>query len=119
MELSNNEKSAMRYYIRTQATYASCLEMLSEECSEAGHAALKLARYRRGEQPLAEDFNSYKAEENLIEEVADVMVASYVAGLMDGDNERKIRDIFDEKLNRWYLRMKKRNDPESFVGEVN
>lgn len=113
MSLTNNEKTAMRYYIRSQASYASCLEMLGEESSEVTQAALKLARYRRGEQPVAFEFDGVRAEENLLEELADILVSAYVSGLMDGENEKKIRDIFDEKLERWYNRMRIKNSPNT------
>ena len=73
------------------------LELLGEECSELTHAALKMARVKRGENPtpVTED----KAKENLIEEIADVYLVldeifeNHVYGLSYED----VSNIIDTK----------------------
>ena len=49
---------------------AATLEMAAEECCELGHAALKLARVVRGENPTP--VTMAEARENFLEELADV-----------------------------------------------
>ena len=78
------------------------LEQLAEECAELGHAALKLARILRGENPTP--VGEAEARERLTEEVADVMVT--VDSLMD---TRMLRDIgihCTEKKDRWEQRLR-------------
>ena len=78
------------------------LEQLAEECAELGHAALKLSRILRGENPTP--VGEAQARENLIGEIADVLVT--VDTLI---NTRTIRDIGEkctEKKDRWETRMK-------------
>lgn len=86
------------------------LELLGEECSELTHAALKMARVKRGENPtpVTED----KAKENLIEEIADVYLvldeifANNVYGLCYED----IFNIIDIKNSRWSIRVNENNN---------
>lgn len=86
------------------------LELLGEECSELTHAALKMARVKRGENPtpVTED----KAKENLIEEIADVYLVldeiftNHVCGLCYKD----IYDIMDIKNSRWSIRCLNENN---------
>lgn len=81
------------------------LELLGEECSELTHAALKMARVKRGENPtpVTED----KAKENLIEEIADVYLVldeifeNHVYGLSYED----VSNIIDIKNLRWSMRV--------------
>ena len=81
------------------------MELLGEECSELTHAALKMARVKRGENPtpVTED----KAKENLIEEIADVYLVldeifeNHVYGLSYED----VSNIIDIKNLRWSMRV--------------
>ena len=81
------------------------MELLGEECSELTHAALKMARVKRGENPtpVTED----KAKENLIEEIADVYLVldeifeNHVYGLSYKD----VSNIIDIKNLRWSMRV--------------
>lgn len=87
--------------IITEMSEASRLEMLAEECAELGHAALKLARILRRENPtpIPED----KARKNLTSEIADVLVAMNAV-----TTSRDIKDIDSactEKLDRWTERL--------------
>ena len=81
----------------------ACLEQIAEEAAELAHAALKLARVIRGENPTpVEEPDAYEA---LNEEFADVVLAAYTFGLMpDLDamfdkRVRWIRRLFEEDSN--------------------
>ena len=78
------------------------LEQLAEECAELGHAALKLARILRGENPTP--VGEAEARGRLTEEVADVMVT--VDSLMDTRMLRDIGSYCTEKKERWEQRLK-------------
>lgn len=76
---------------------AARLEQLAEEAAELGHAALKMARIIRGENPTPADF--IDSLRRLREEYTDVAVAGSAAKL-------KIdRDVYDSKLARWAVRI--------------
>ena len=49
------------------------LELLAEECAELAHAALKLARAERGENPTPK--TEGECMEEIYEEVADVLIS--------------------------------------------
>ena len=78
------------------------LEQLAEECAELGHAALKLARILRGENPTP--VGEVQARENLIGEIADVLVT--IDSLVDTRTIRDIETHCTEKKDRWEQRMK-------------
>lgn len=78
------------------------LEQLAEECAELGHAALKLARILRGENPTP--VGEAESREHLTEEVADVMVT--VDSLMDTRMLRDIGTRCTEKKDRWEQRLR-------------
>ena len=78
------------------------LEQLAEECAELGHAALKLARILRGENPTPEPEET--ARKHLTEEIADVMVC--VDAVADTRMLRDIGEKCTEKKDRWETRMK-------------
>ena len=78
------------------------LEQLAEEAAELGHAALKLARILRGENPTP--IPEETARNNLTEEIADVMVV--VDSLADTRMLRDIGTHCTEKKDRWEQRMK-------------
>lgn len=85
------------------------LEQLAEECAELGHAALKLARILRGENPTP--VREAEARERLTEEVADVMVT--VDSLTD---TRMLRDIGEKctgKKDRWEQRLKAKDTSQA------
>lgn len=103
--LTNHEKQAMKFYICSHSSYESRLEQLAEECAELAQVAQKMARYRRNEQPVAEDFNYNVAFEHLKEEFADILLCAYMTGIND---EQVVRKVMDEKLQRWYGRMTKK-----------
>lgn len=98
-------------YIRDKSSLASQCEMLAEEAVELAHAAQKVARYFRGEQPLADNFDLKMAEDNLLEEFADTMLSGQVLIKLFDENgdptERAL--IFDrisrDKADRWINRL--------------
>ena len=84
--------------IGTPAMY----EMLAEECTELAHAALKMARIIRGENPTPK--TREEAEGKLLEEVTDVAICA---------SELKLQfdpDLWERKINRFQHRWKKAHE---------
>ena len=77
--------------------YAAAFEQLAEECAELGHAALKLARILRKENPTPVTYDD--AMEKCIEEAGDVVTCLELLVHID-DEKRK------EKIERWKKRLK-------------
>lgn len=78
------------------------LEQLAEECAELGHAALKLARFLRGENhtPVSKE----QALNSLFEETADVRVCLTV--LEELHDEFVNTDYLEDmKMDRWVRRV--------------
>ena len=75
---------------------AAMLEQLAEEATELAHAALKLARIERGENPtpvLKED-----AMDHLIEEYMDVVQCAEELSLVPNREQIKLKKIrFEER----------------------
>lgn len=80
---------------RIPLSNAALLEALAEEASELAHAALKLARIYRGENPTP--VSKEAGFKNLEEEVADVTLVLKALGL---DNSKSIEQIRVRKYNR-------------------
>ena len=79
------------------------LEQLAEECTELAQAALKLARYIRGENMPAKTLMELTG--NLLEEIADLdNILTLVAqtDLYDGPRIARIRE---NKMARWAQRI--------------
>lgn len=76
---------------------AALYEHLAEESVELAQAALKFARYIRGENPTGTDYE--KALENLVEEYTDVQLVADVIGL--GINGA----VYSHKEQRWINRI--------------
>lgn len=88
-------------YKRTGET--ACLELLAEECTELAHAALKMARKQRGENPTpTTQLETVKA---LHEEIADVELCIEVLACARWYDNDRCTNIFYEKLNRWFTRL--------------
>lgn len=64
-------------YIISHSSEASLYEQLAEEAVELAHAAQKIARYLRGEQPLADDFDLEKTKTR-----SDISHANLTSSLM-------------------------------------
>lgn len=79
------------------------LRQLTEECCELGKAAMKMVRSRHGETPVRET----EARENLIEEIADVLVMiDAVCNTMLSKEEQDCAVIIQsQKEERMYVRM--------------
>jgi hypothetical protein len=83
--------------IRQKVSEAALYEQLAEECVELAHAALKLARIKRGENPTP--VSAEEAMRAVMEEYTDVRLVAYVLE-MGLDIE-----MFKSKLLRWYERL--------------
>lgn len=90
---------------------AAVLEMMAEEATELAHAALKMARILRKENPTP--VKQGEALSNLLEELADLENAksewiygqNFPSGMIN-----VIGDIRKRKLKRWEERLGYRND---------
>ena len=100
-----------RNFIYENTTKASQYEQVAEEAVELAHVAQKIARILRGEQPVAEGVTFESEFEKFIEEYADVELAVFITetiGAGYNDVDQKFLDIYDEKLLRWYKRVKEK-----------
>ena len=79
------------------------MEMLAEECTELAHAALKLARAERGENPTPKSMEECYAA--VIEEWADVIICLGELSDLPWCNPDKWETVYDEKLKRMERRM--------------
>nr|DAL08158.1 MAG TPA: triphosphate pyrophosphohydrolase [Caudoviricetes sp.] len=77
------------------------LEQLAEECSELAHAALKMARLERGENPTPK--TEEECVENLIEELGDVNLCMSV---VEANRGIHIRCLSVDKKARWAQRIR-------------
>ena len=84
--------------IRNKLPIATLLELLGEESSELTKAALKKARILRGDNPTPVTLD--EANDNLIEEYADVAVCGLLLGI-----ELDI-PLMEKKINRMAERLK-------------
>ena len=100
-----------RNFIYENTTKASQYEQVAKEAIEFAHVAQKIARILRGEQPVAEGVTFESEFEKFIEEYADVELAVFITETIGGgynDVDQKFLDIYDEKLLRWYERIKEK-----------
>jgi NTP pyrophosphatase (non-canonical NTP hydrolase) len=82
---------------------AAMLEMLAEECAELTQAALKFARYNRGENPTPQTY--IQCLDAFTEEIADVqLIIDQFDNWIDKD---RIKAIKEQKMIRWTIRMNK------------
>ena len=80
---------------------AAMLEMLAEESAELTHAALKLARVYRGENPTPR--SEMECIDKLTEEAADVQcVLEQLTSII---SDERVNAIKAQKLVRWKIRM--------------
>lgn len=80
---------------------AAMLEQLAEESSELTHAALKLARVYRGENPTPR--SEMECIDSLTEETADVLLI--LDQLKSIIADERVKAIKAQKMVRWKLRM--------------
>ena len=83
--------------IRQKVSEAALYEQLAEECVELAHAALKLARIKRGENPTPVSVE--EAMGAVMEEYTDLRLVAYVLEML-WDVE-----VFEQKLIRWHKRL--------------
>jgi hypothetical protein len=83
--------------IKQKVSEAALYEQLAEECVELAHAALKLARIKRGENPTP--VSAEEAMRAVMEEYTDLRLVAYVLE-MGWDIE-----MFEQKLLRWHKRL--------------
>ena len=81
----------------------AALELLAEECTELAHAALKLARAERGENPTPMQMEECYAA--VIEEWADVIICMGELADRDWNNSDEFDRIYEEKLDRMRKRL--------------
>lgn len=86
-----------------QMSEAALLEGLAEESSELAHAALKLARILRDENPTP--VRRIEARAKLIEEMADVILYSQVIRQKLGIQLSEVGDVVTAKHDRWEKRL--------------
>lgn len=103
-------------YIASHSSEASRYEQIAEEAVELAHAAQKIARYLRGEQPVADDFDLEKTKENLIEEYADVSLAVDTVHGFDDDILKRWDGYYVYKSNRWVKRLKEEEAKKKEAG---
>ena len=86
-----------------QMSEAALLEGLAEESSELAHAALKLARILRDENPTP--VRRIEARAKLVEEMADVILYSQVIRQKLGIQLSEVGDVVTAKHERWEKRL--------------
>lgn len=93
--------------IKSATSQASRYELLGEEAAELSKAALKYARYLRGEQPITEDLTEEKLISDVLEEYGDVTLSfDSVSGYsFDEKVATKVIESYDIKLKRWVERI--------------
>lgn len=94
------------HYISKHSSEASRYEMLAEEAQELAHAAQKMARYLRDEQPVAESFDPTQEKNHILEEYTDMTLAFEVIVDLHDDVFNKTIEMYETKLDRWVDRLK-------------
>lgn len=87
----------------TDLSKAALLEQVAEECTELGHAALKLARKYRNENPTP--VTEEEAYANLKEEWADMLPSMTVLDHYYNMDCNELKGIMDNKYTRWNQRL--------------
>lgn len=87
----------------TDLSKAALLEQVAEECTELGHAALKLARKYRNENPTP--VTEEEAYANLKEEWADMLLSMTVLDHYYNMDCNELKGIMDNKYASWNQRL--------------
>lgn len=106
----SNEIDTIRRYLGEE----ELLTQLAEEATELAHAALKLRRAMKGDNPTT--VSAEDAYNNLLEEVSDIEVCLAVLNYAGEADLESIRRICAEKTNRWAKRLEERNNGEVLYG---
>lgn len=91
-------------------TKSAMLDQLAEEASELCHAALKLSRILRGENPTPVTLE--EAENNLVEEYTDL---KSVADLLSLHTDSR---LYIDKRKRWEQRLSEKEDDQYVFFEL-
>lgn len=94
--------------IAEQIGLPAAVENIAEEATELAKAALKYARFLRGENPVR-DPNYFKLYEHMIEEFNDVLLAISAIGL------RPDRDIISFKVQRFWTYVNEQHDKDQEI----
>lgn len=100
----------MRQLLVERIGEPAALELLAEECTELAHAALKLARAERGENPTPTKLEDCYAA--VIEEWADVIICMGELADRDWNNSDEFDRIYEEKLERMRKRLEQAGEEE-------
>lgn len=79
---------------------AAIWELLAEEAIELAHAAQKMARLLRGENPLAPGMTKDQIFQNVVEEFNDVLIETDILDV------RFVPELYGKKLERFAERCK-------------
>ena len=85
--------------IKSKIGEPACYEQLAEECAELGHAALKVARILRGENPTP--VSKEEALRQVDEELGDVLLSAEVCGI----DLLHVVGTINAKAERWEARL--------------
>ena len=96
------EREEKLSYLKNKLSVSARYEQLSEECGELIQASLKYLRALGNGNPTPVSIE--EAYKNLKEEVTDVYLSMLVIDLYPSEKE------LDEKLERWYDRVKEVNE---------
>ena len=96
------EKSDCIKIIRNNVSTPDILDQLAEEAAELSHAALKLARIKRGTNPTP--VTEEEAVTSLVEELSDLWIITQHVLNIDPDET-----IVHRKLVRWKERIEEKN----------
>lgn len=100
--MTTEERIKTLYSINRRLGYLELYTALAEEAAELSKAALKVLRASKDvKNPTPVSYDD--AYTNLIEEVADVFVCLFAAGIIDSEELEGtgFADIADAKLKRW------------------
>lgn len=100
--LETTVRNAQVLYLQENLSLEAKHEQLAEESCELAQAALKLIRAYGNGNPTPISYSD--AFENLMEEVADVLLCLEILDLYPGTQR------LDAKLGRWYNRVKEAQD---------
>ncbi len=102
-------KKNMEYILHT-LKYEELLCQMAEEAAELTQAAMKYRRKMGNVNPTTVSWK--QARENLLEEIADVMLLAELLLWDDPEDLEEVEKIMEFKANRWVGRLKGEEDHE-------
>ena len=91
-------------FVKEHITVGERLAQLAEECAELGQAVLKYRRVCEGKNPTPVTMDA--ARENVLEEIADVLLCVYTTEFDTLANWDKMLEIMSAKAKRWAQRIR-------------